>query len=128
MYENVDDYTVQFRKEAGELIKCVLAKRMPVKNALLAFPKDVLDQSVIASWHALCHLESDEELREKDSDYAEEQDLFLHSIADTLLQGEELPFNIRDAYKEYYDLPLTPHKKGIAGIIAGLQNFLSVTK
>lgn len=128
MHENLDTHIVQFRKKAGELIKCVLAKRMPVKNALLAFPKDVLDQSVIASWHALCHLESDEELREKDKDYAEEQDMFLASIAETLLNGDELPFNIRDAYKEYYDLPLTPHKKGIAGFIASLQNFLSVTK
>ena len=51
-----------YRKKAGELIRCVLAKRMPVRQALLAYPKDVLDKSVQASWHALCHLEADSEL------------------------------------------------------------------
>ena len=55
MSEKLEKETVFYRKKAGELIKCVLAKRMPVKQALLAFPKDVEDESVRASWHALCH-------------------------------------------------------------------------
>ncbi len=117
-----------YRKKAGELIKCVLAKRMLVRQALLAYPKDVLDKSVQASWHALCHLEADRELREKDPEYAEEQDYFLAEIAETLSRGEELPFNIIDAYKEYYDLPLTPHRDGLWGFLSSLQNFLSVKK
>lgn len=117
-----------YRKKAGELIKCVLAKRMLVRQALLAYPKDVLDKSVQASWHALCHLEADSELRQKNPDYAEEQDFFLAEIAEMLLKGEELPFNIIDAYKEYYDLPLTPHRKGLWGFLLSLQNFLNVKK
>lgn len=116
------------RRRAGELIKCVLVKRMPVKQALLAFPKDVQDQSVIASWHALCHLEADEDLRKRDKEYAEEQDLYLADIAEILYSGQELPFNIRDAYKQYYDFPLNPHKPGFAGFLAGLQNFLVIKK
>lgn len=116
------------RRRAGELIKCVLAKRMPVKQALLAFPRDVQDQSVIASWHALCHLEADEDLRKKDKEYAEEQDLYLADIAETLYSGQELPFNIRDAYKKYYDSPLNPHKPGFTGFLASLRNFLVIKK
>lgn len=117
-----------YRKKAGELIKCVLAKRMPVRQALLAYPKDVFDKSVRASWHALCHLEADAEIREKDSEYAEEQDYFLAEISDILSRGEALPFNITDAYKEYYDLPLTPHRDGLFGFVSSLQNFLNVKK
>jgi len=117
-----------YRKKAGELIKCVLAKRMLVRQALLAYPKDVLDKSVQASWHALCHYEADSELRLKDAEYAEEQDYFLSEIANTLLRGEELPFNIIDAYKQYYDLPLTPHRDGLWGFLSGLRNFLNVKK
>lgn len=116
------------RRRAGELIKCVLAKRMPVKQALLAFPRDIQDQSVIASWHALCHLEADEDLRKKDKEYAEEQDLYLADIAEILYSGQELPFNIRDAYKQYYNSPLNPHKPGFAGFLAGLRNFLVIKK
>ena len=76
-----------YRKKAGELIKCVLAKRMLVRQALLAYPKDVLDKSVQASWHALCHLEADRELRGKDPEYAEEQDYFL---ANSTIQSEDM--------------------------------------
>lgn len=117
-----------YRKKAGELIKCVLAKRMPIKQALLAYPKDVFDKSVQASWHALCHLEADEELRAKDFEYAEEQDYYLAEIAEALSRGEELPFNIIDAYKEYYDLPLTPHRDGLWGFLSSLQSFLNIKK
>lgn len=117
-----------YRKKAGELIKCTLAKRMPIKQALLAYPKDVLDKSVRASWHALCHLEADEELRLKDKEYAEEQDLYLAEISEILSEGKELPFNITDAYKDYYDLPLTPHRPGFRGFLASFENFLNIKK
>lgn len=117
-----------YRKKAGELIKCVLASRMPIKQALLAFPRDVDDASVQASWHALCHLEADEDLRKRNAEYAEEQDIYLADIAETLYKGEELPFNIRDAYKKYYDTPLNPHKDGFEGFLASLKSFLSVKK
>lgn len=128
MSEKLDKATIIHRQKAGELIKCVLAKRMPVKQALLAFPKDVDDESVIASWHALCHLEADEELREKNADYAEEQDLFLQDVAEKLSLGQELPDYVISAYKKYYDRPLTPHKDGIKGFLSSLKNFLNIDK
>lgn len=115
------------RKKAGELIKAVLAKKLPVKNALLAYPKDTHDESVIASWHALCHLEADELLR-KEPDYAVEQDMYLDDMANTLLSGEEIPEYIREPYKQYYKAPLTPHKKGLEGFIESFRTFLSVEK
>jgi hypothetical protein len=117
-----------YRKKVGELISCVLAKRMPVKQALLAFPKDVADKSVRAAWHALCHLEADEDLRKRNPDYAEEQDFFLSDIAETLSRGDELPFNVIDAYKEFYDAPLTPHRHGLWGFLASFEHFLNVKK
>ena len=128
MPEKLEKETVFYRKKAGELIKCVLAKRMPVKQALLAFPKDVSDESVRASWHALCHLEADEDLRKKESDYAEEQDLYLRDIAETLGAGKALPSDIIECYKEYYDMPLTPHRTGWKGFIASFNNFLNIKK
>ena len=58
------DYT-KIRKEVSKLFIAVLTKRLPVREALIRFPKDCQDKTIIASWHALCHLESDEELRLK---------------------------------------------------------------
>lgn len=115
------------RKKAGELIKCVLVKRMTVKAALLAYPKDSHDESVIASWHALCHFEADEELR-KDKDYAEEQNLYLNDMANTLMDGMELPEYIRNSYKQYYNVPLNPHKDGFEGFLESFRTFLSIRK
>ncbi len=128
MSKKLDEVIVKNqRKKAGELIKCVLVKRMPVKNALLAYPKDSHDESVIVSWHALCHLEADESLRE-DHDYAVEQDMYLDDMANTLLAGEEIPDYIREPYKQYYKAPLNPHKKGFEGFLESFRTFLSVDK
>lgn len=115
------------RIKAGELIKCVLAKRLPVKNALLAYPKDSHDASVIVSWHALCHLEADELLR-KDPDYALEQDMYLDDMSNTLLAGEEIPVYLREPYNQYYKAPLNPHKKGFEGFFESFRTFLNVKK
>ena len=119
---------VLYRKKAGELILKVLKGFTNVRVALLNFPKDVEDKSVKAAWHALCHLGADEELRARDSMYAEEQDIFLNSVAETLIDGNSLPQNIINAYKDYYEEPLTPHKKGIKGFFAEMKNFLVLKK
>lgn len=123
-----EEESVLYRQRAGELILKVLKGVMNVRVALLNFPKDVDDCSVKAAWHALCHLGADEELRTKDTLYAEEQDLFLNSVAGTLLDGKPLPEDIINAYKEYYEEPLTPHKKGIKGFLAEMKNFLVLKK
>ncbi|MCR5260774.1 MAG: hypothetical protein K6C94_02935 [Candidatus Gastranaerophilales bacterium] len=128
MSEKLTKEIFLYRQKAAELIKCVLAKRMPVKQALLAFPKDVHDESVRASWHALCHYEADEELRKNNPEYKEEQDLFLEDIANTLNRGDELPEYVISAYKKYYDAPLNPHRQGLLGFLSGFESFLNTKK
>lgn len=119
---------IKYRQQAGLLIQKVLNGTMQVRVALLNFPADVNDESVKAAWHALCHLGSDEEIRIKDTLYAEEQDLFLAQISNTLVTGEALPDYVTEAYKPYYEEPLTPHKKGIKGFFAEMKNFLVLKK
>lgn len=129
MFEENEQSASIYRKKAGELIKCVLAKKILTRQALLMFPKDVKDESVRASWHALCHLEADEDIRARDSEYALVQNSFLNDMANTLLEGIELPSDIRNAYKEYHDdMPLTPHIKGVLGLIASFEKFLNIKK
>lgn len=128
MSEKLTKEIFLYRQRAGELIKCVLAKKMPVKQALLAFPKDVKDDSVRASWHALCHLESDEDLRKNNPDYKEEQDLFLEDISNTLYRGDSLPDYVINAYKKYYNTPLNPHRQGFLGFLSSFENFLNTKK
>lgn len=128
MSEKLKKENIIYRKQAGEFIKCVLAGKMPIMQALLAFPKDTHDLSVMSAWHALCHLEADEDLRAKDSEYAEEQNLYLDDIANTLIQGNSLPEYVISAYKEYYDLPLNPHRDGLRGFLASFESFLNVKK
>ncbi len=122
------EIALQQRKKAGILIQKVLLGELCVRVALLDFPKDVEDISVKAAWHALCHFEADEDIRAKDSLYAEEQDLFLHSISQTLISGEALPLNITNSYKKYYDEPLTPHSEGWRGFLADMKSFLVFKK
>ena len=73
--ENID-YS-QLRKRVSRLFVGVLTKRISVQEALAKFPKDCDDKTIIASWHALCHLEADEDIRLKDPLYAEEQDKYI---------------------------------------------------
>ena len=116
------------RKRAGELIQLVLAKRMLTRQALLNFPKDAQDLSVRASWHALCYIEADEEMRIKDPDYALVQDEFLSKIATTLSLGEELPKEVIESYTKYHAFAQIPHQKGFLGFLASLSTFLNVKK
>ena len=80
----------ELRKKVSKLFFAVLTHKIPVRDALAKFPKDCEDPTLIAAWHALCHLESDEEMRLKDKMYAEEQDNYIEYIAFTLEKGEAL--------------------------------------
>ena len=48
-----------------------------VREAMLAYPKDTEDESLIAAYHALIHYEADEDLRNRDPLYKEEQDDYI---------------------------------------------------
>ena len=113
------------RKSVAKLYFGVLTEKISVREALVRFPKDCEDKTIIASWHALCHLEADEDLRKKDKEYAEEQDDYIEFIANTLQKGQELPENIIEEYAPYYTEALTPCTKTFKGIIQEFKRFLN---
>ncbi len=117
------NYT-KIRKKVSKLFFAVLTKRLPVREALVRFPKDCEDKTLIASWHALCHLEADEDIRLKDSLYREEQDEYIEFIAHTLQEGDELPENIINSYIPYHSEALIPNTNSLNGIMHQLKKFL----
>ena len=117
------DYT-KHRKSVANIFMGVLTKNIPVRDALSNFPKDCEDPTIIAAWHALCHLEADEDIRAKDEMYKQEQDEYLEYVAHTLSKGEELPENIIKAYIPYHETSLIPNSDKIHGIIQNLKKFL----
>ena len=117
------DYT-ETRKFVAKLYIAVLTERMSVREALMHFPQNCEDKTVIAAWHALCHLEADEEIRKKDKMYAQEQDEYIEYISYTLDKGQELPENIVNSYFPYHEDALIPPNNSFKGIIHQLKKFL----
>ena len=113
------------RKLCARLINEVLAGRRITREALKRFPKSETDTSVIAVYHALIHYEADEELRKRDVEYKEEQDLYLKSLADILLTGNPLPENIINSYEEFYSGTVLPEGKGFKNWIKSLFRFIT---
>ena len=122
--ENID--YKELRRQVSVLYANVLTKRILVREALAAFPKDCEDKTIIAAWHALCHLEADEDLRAKDEMYKKEQDDYIKYIANTLEEGEELPANIINSYLPYHQNALIPNSTKLHGIIQNIKKFLCV--
>ena len=58
----------------SKLLRAVRIGTCSVREALLQFPKDTTDDSLVAVYHALIHYEADEDLRLRDALYKEEQD------------------------------------------------------
>lgn len=90
------------RKKVSSLIFDVLTHKISVLDALREFPKNLADPTLNAAFHALVHLEADEDLRNNDANYKDEQDMYLEDIANILSQGNALPLNIIDEYSKYY--------------------------
>jgi len=110
----------------SRLIYAVLTDQIPVRFALLKFPTNTNDRSIMAVYHALIHYEADEDIRKKDIEYREEQDEYLEFLAETMEKGENLPLNIIEKYNEYYtDIPL-PDSNGVRSVIKSLCKFLNV--
>ncbi|MCD7878879.1 MAG: hypothetical protein LUG16_02970 [Candidatus Gastranaerophilales bacterium] len=112
------------RKKVSVLFYSVLNKKISVNDALIKFPMDCEDKTITAAWHALCHFEADEEIRLKDSLYAQEQNKYLEYIAETLNNGNALPKNIINAYIPYHNEALIPNGSNLKGIIHKLKKFL----
>ena len=99
---NIADKIKDDRIYTGNLILAVVSLQVSVKEALDNFPKDSEDDSLKAAWHAITHFEADEDIRAKDPEYAKEQNLYLEMLAEMLKNGDELPINIINEYKEFY--------------------------
>lgn len=104
----------------------VLAETLHVKDAILRFPKDINDATIKTAYHALLHLEADEDFRKCDLDYKDEQNDYLEFIAQILQTGDALPQNIIKSYDKYYKNINTPHSKSMKGLIKSLCKFLNV--
>lgn len=114
------------RTHAGELLRLVRIGQISVRQAMFDYPKDTEDESLIAAYHALIHYEADEDLRAKDPLYKEEQDDYIEFLANTLEKGNDLPQNIIENYKKYYDNAPILHKKGFIGFIKSFWKDLNV--
>ncbi len=117
------DYS-KLRKKVSKLFYNVLSGKMLVRQALLEFPQDCPDKTLTASWHALCHLEADEDIRKKDLQYKLEQDDYIRYIAQTLGNGDELPQNIINEYIPYHNEALIADNKNLKGKLHKLFKFL----
>ena len=105
----------QDRVFVSELLRSVRLGQLSVREAMLKYPKDTKDESLIAAYHALIHYEADEDIRARDILFREEQDDYLEFIYTTLENGDDLPQNIIDSYKEFYDSAPILHEKNVKG-------------
>ena len=110
----------------AKLLRSVRIGNCGVREALMQYPRDTDDESLIAVYHALIHYEADEDLRRRDALYREEQDDYIESLSYILEKGEDLPQNIIDNYKKYYDTVQILHKKDIRGFLKSFFKILNI--
>lgn len=106
----------QDRIFVSELLRLVRLGQLTVREAMLKYPKDTKDESLIAAYHALIHYEADEDIRARDILFREEQDDYLEFIYTTLASGADLPQNIIDSYKEFYNNAPILHEQNAKGL------------
>ena len=114
------------RKKVAELLLSVRLGEMPVREALLAFPDETEDKSIMAAYHALVHYEADEDLRKRDELYKEEQDDYIEFLSHLLQKGEDLPDNVIRSYEKYYKAANIPHQKNTKGFMQSFFRFLNI--
>ncbi len=109
----------------GNLLREVRIGNKSVREALMLYPKDTTDDSLVAAYHALIHYEADEDLRRRDELYKEEQDDYIEFLSYILSRGEDVPQNIINNYKKYYDSAPILHKNTISGFFKGFWKSLN---
>lgn len=113
------------RRFVGRLIFAVLTERKTVREAISLFP-DTKDKNIECAYHALVHYEADEDLRYRDFEYREEQDDYLEFIAQTLVEGKELPKNIVADYEKFYHGVSRVWAGGIKGFFKEFLRFINI--
>ena len=116
------------RYEAAKLLRAVQIGELSVQQAMMRYPKDTEDESLIAAYHALIHYEADEDLRNRDLLYKEEQDDYIEFLSYTLERGEDLPQNIIINYKKFYDSAPILHKDNPQGFFKSFWKTLNLSK
>ena len=114
------------RQFVGRLIISVLTEQRNVREAIKLFP-ETKDKSIECAYHALVHYAADEEMRYKDIEYRDAQDDYLEFIAQTLNDGRELPRNIINEYKPYYNGIASLWEKGFHGFIKEFKRFINIS-
>lgn len=114
------------RAFVAKLLRNVRIGVCSVRGAMLNYPKDTDDESLIAAYHALIHYEADEDLRRRDELYKDEQDDYLEFLANILEKGEDLPQNIIDNYKKYYDSAPVIHNRDTKGFLKSFFKILNI--
>lgn len=109
----------------GNLLREVRIGNKSVREALLLYPKDTTDDSLVAAYHALIHYEADEDLRCRDKFYKEEQDDYIEFLSYILGRGEDVPQNIINNYKNYYNSAPILHENSISGFFKGFWKSLN---
>lgn len=117
--------SLENRRFCARLIQEVLAGRRITREALKRFPKGDNDKSIMAAYHALIHYEADEDIRKRDSEFKEEQDLYLKSLAEIMLSGQPLPENIINSYEEFYSGTVLTEGKGFIQWVKSLLRFIT---
>ena len=117
---------VSDRVKVARLLRLVLMGSICVREAMLAYPKDTEDESLIAAYHALIHYEADEDLRNRDPLYKEEQDDYIEFLSYILEREEDLPENIIANYKQYYDSAPILHKNNPQGFFKSFWKILNI--
>ncbi len=115
------------RQLVSRLIMLVITGQIPVRQALLNFPKNTTDKSIITAYHALIHYEADEDIRRQDIMYKEEQDEYLAFLSDTLSKNRTLPQNIIKSYKGYAGEEVAlPKDKNVNKFLLKVCKFLNI--
>lgn len=113
------------RKFVGRLIFAVLTERKNVREAIKLFPESK-DRNIECAYHALVHYAADEEMRYIDIEYREAQDEYLEFLAQTLSEGKDLPKNIIEEYKPYYNGTAKTWQNGLKGFVKEFLRFINI--
>lgn len=122
----MEEVNITDRKFVSQLITSVLTDKLPVREAILHFPKNTKDKSLKVAYHALVHREADEEMRAFDIEYKEVQDDYLEDLAEILQKGESVPKNIIKEYDEWYKDTSMPYSDSVKSILKKICKFLNV--
>lgn len=113
------------RENTGKLLYMIIEGAISPFDAIKYFPKNIEDTSLKIAWHALLHYDADEDMRKSDSSYAQEQILYIETLAKILSAGNKLPQNMLQDYEAIYKTTVLPKHYNWLGKIKAFFRFLN---